>query len=160
MSIAIGVDDLSGAWMIGPCPLCLELGLGDWQLDVLPAVRWELGPSGSRTRSRRRFGTHDPETHPGELELLAERIKAADAGAGAQPIPSEVVELGTCRVYWGSHGCDLDRGHKLPHVCGSRDEEHGVCSQATATAVRYNVGDAGEVTWSEPFPVELYGEDA
>lgn len=22
-----------------------------------------------------------------------------------------------CRVYWGSHGCDLPRGHKQPHEC-------------------------------------------
>lgn len=24
-----------------------------------------------------------------------------------------------CRVYWGSHGCDLPRGHDGPHVCES-----------------------------------------
>jgi hypothetical protein len=23
-----------------------------------------------------------------------------------------------CRVYWGSHGCDLERGHDGQHVCG------------------------------------------
>jgi hypothetical protein len=24
-----------------------------------------------------------------------------------------------CRVYWGSHGCDLPRGHDFPlHMCG------------------------------------------
>lgn len=22
-----------------------------------------------------------------------------------------------CRVYWGSHGCDKERGHKGPHAC-------------------------------------------
>lgn len=22
-----------------------------------------------------------------------------------------------CRVYWGSHGCMLERGHDGPHVC-------------------------------------------
>lgn len=22
-----------------------------------------------------------------------------------------------CRVYWGSHGCQLDRGHEGPHRC-------------------------------------------
>jgi hypothetical protein len=23
----------------------------------------------------------------------------------------------TCRVYWGSHGCDRPRGHDGPHAC-------------------------------------------
>lgn len=23
-----------------------------------------------------------------------------------------------CRVYWGSHGCDLERGHSVQHTCG------------------------------------------
>ncbi len=22
-----------------------------------------------------------------------------------------------CRVYWGSHGCKLERGHDGPHLC-------------------------------------------
>ena len=22
-----------------------------------------------------------------------------------------------CRVYWGSHGCHLERGHDGPHLC-------------------------------------------
>lgn len=26
-------------------------------------------------------------------------------------------EFEDCRVYWGSHGCDLSRGHEGPHVC-------------------------------------------
>lgn len=28
-----------------------------------------------------------------------------------------VQELPHCRVYWGSHGCGLTRGHIGPHVC-------------------------------------------
>ena len=24
---------------------------------------------------------------------------------------------GDCRVYWGSHGCFLERGHEGPHLC-------------------------------------------
>jgi hypothetical protein len=37
-----------------------------------------------------------------------------------------------CRVYWGSHGCKLPRGHEGPHVCDccdcddhERDHDHG-----------------------------------
>ena len=27
-----------------------------------------------------------------------------------------------CRVYWGSHGCDLPRGHEGPHRCVCADD--------------------------------------
>jgi hypothetical protein len=33
----------------------------------------------------------------------------------------------SCRVYWGSHGCDLERGHpggRKAHDCGCCDCEH------------------------------------
>ncbi len=26
-----------------------------------------------------------------------------------------------CRVYWGSHGCHLPRGHDGPHLCDCAD---------------------------------------
>ena len=35
----------------------------------------------------------------------------------------------SCRVYWGTHGCDLERGHDGPHLCDCADippEEGGV----------------------------------
>lgn len=27
-----------------------------------------------------------------------------------------------CRVYWGSHGCELERGHDGPHLCSCADD--------------------------------------
>jgi len=33
--------------------------------------------------------------------------------AAFQSIPPAV----PCRVYWGSHGCDFERGHENPHAC-------------------------------------------
>lgn len=27
-----------------------------------------------------------------------------------------------CRVYWGSHGCKLERGHTGPHLCDCADD--------------------------------------
>lgn len=30
---------------------------------------------------------------------------------------SETFKLKPCRVYWGSHGCMLPRGHQGPHLC-------------------------------------------
>lgn len=73
-----------------------------------------------------------------------------------------------CRVYWGSHGCDLARGHKSPHVCGSEDEE-GPCSQAYDAGVvryweyvllnRFTPDPSVPPTLSRPYLSELYGED-
>ena len=39
---------------------------------------------------------------------------ACDLAAGR---PTTTDPLPNCRVYWGSHGCDLSRGHIQPHVC-------------------------------------------
>jgi len=36
--------------------------------------------------------------------------------------PTEPVDHGYCRVYWGSHGCTLKRGHNGPHCCDCADE--------------------------------------
>jgi hypothetical protein len=37
--------------------------------------------------------------------------------------------MAQCRVYWGSHGCGLERGHpdQRRHVC--QDEDDGPCSE-------------------------------
>lgn len=33
-------------------------------------------------------------------------------------------ETHPCRVYWGSHGCQLTRGHTEPHECDCCECEH------------------------------------
>lgn len=41
-------------------------------------------------------------------------------GGTAEPDPGWLTpEVPTCRVYWGSHGCDHPRGHapEIPHEC-------------------------------------------
>lgn len=75
---------------------------------------------------------------------------------------------GTCRVFWGSHGCDLPRGHPPErHQCGlDEDDENPPCTQVereldevTGTEVwveRYAEADGG---WGEPFPAMVWGED-
>ncbi len=74
--------------------------------------------------------------------------------------PLTVLDLGPvtprenpCRVYWGSHGCDLERGHEGAHDCGCCEcgENHpdaGDGVLCVATAPYY-----GEQT-------RFYGEDA
>jgi hypothetical protein len=63
-----------------------------------------------------------------------------------------MIDRGDCRVFWGSHGCHLPRGHEGPHDCGccecedhERDHEEEGC---VATAPFY-----GPET-------RFYGEDA
>lgn len=63
-------------------------------------------------------------------------------------MPRPVIGYETCRVYWGTHGCELPRGHDGTCVCDCAFEpdEPGV----------ENVGAApyyGPDTW-------FYGEDA
>lgn len=36
-----------------------------------------------------------------------------------------------CRVYWGSHGCDLPRGHDGAHVCGCAQADEGLYDPET-----------------------------
>ncbi len=60
-----------------------------------------------------------------------------------------------CRVYWGSHGCDLDRGHSGSHECGCCDcEDHAAC----------HVGAGGIACVAKPpyygAGTKFYGEDA
>lgn len=59
-----------------------------------------------------------------------------------------------CRVYWGSHGCDLERGHTGPHDCGCC-----VCPDHATS----NLNDAGvmcvaKVPYYGP-ETNFYGED-
>lgn len=62
-----------------------------------------------------------------------------------------------CRVYWGSHGCDLPRGHDGPHLCSCAFGEDGPMDpRADAPADALNVG-------APPYygpDTKFYGEDA
>lgn len=76
-----------------------------------------------------------------------------------------------CRVFWGSHGCDLGRGHPPErHQCGRDDDEEGPCTQvereldevtgAEVWVERFSeYGEGGQLVWSEPFPAVVWGED-
>jgi len=41
----------------------------------------------------------------------------------------------SCRVYWGSHGCDRPRGHRGPHLCSCGSD--GYYEGATPTTNYY-----------------------
>lgn len=68
-----------------------------------------------------------------------------------------------CRVYWGSHGCDLERGHAGEHICGCSVEE-GVDGGALlphmddADAAE-DSGNVGRAPYYGP-DTNFYGEDA
>ena len=57
-----------------------------------------------------------------------------------------------CRVYWGSHGCDLERGHTAHHECGCCEcENHEEDHETYGCVGKYPY--YGENT-------KFYGEDA
>ena len=65
-----------------------------------------------------------------------------------------------CRVYWGSHGCKLQRGHSGPHVCTCYDEAGSAFDPAT----REYFGEPGVFNVGAPPyygpKTAFYGEDA
>lgn len=62
-----------------------------------------------------------------------------------------------CRVFWGTHGCSLTRGHEGPHYCG---DESGPCSGLNSDGtIRY--WDDATFEWTETGIVNqgIFGED-
>lgn len=61
----------------------------------------------------------------------------------------------SCRVYWGSHGCRLPRGHKDHHECVCARDDHGNLEPREDEDGYLNVGAHpyyGRIT-------RFYGED-
>lgn len=61
-----------------------------------------------------------------------------------------------CGTYWGSHGCDLPRGHAGEHLCGFGDPD-GVCSTPTRWHDGLGGTDGGDLAdwtpWPQPFEI-------
>lgn len=57
--------------------------------------------------------------------------------------------MSDCRVYWGSHGCDLEFGHEGPHFCCCECATHPDEDSGCVGAWPYY----GDIT-------RFYGEDA
>lgn len=63
-----------------------------------------------------------------------------------------------CRVYWGSHGCRLERGHDGPHECGCALDQ-GVDPETREYADDPGVFNVGAAPYYGP-NTRFYGEDA
>ena len=63
----------------------------------------------------------------------------------------------TCRVYWGSHGCELPRGHEGPHRCVCADDE-GVDPVTRGYVTEPGVFNVGAPPHYGP-ETRFYGED-
>ena len=66
-----------------------------------------------------------------------------------------------CRVYWGSHGCDLERGHDGPHECACCDCPEGRHNGTDAPTLidAENVYCVAKPPYYGP-GTNFYGEDA
>ena len=64
----------------------------------------------------------------------------------------------SCRVYWGSHGCCLERGHDGPHLCDCADDE-GVDPVTRLYLDDPNCVNVGAPPYYGP-KTRFYGEDA
>jgi hypothetical protein len=63
-----------------------------------------------------------------------------------------------CRVYWGTHGCRLPRGHDGPHLCECADDEG-----ASHVLARHGIDPQCVNVGAPPYygpDTRLYGEDA
>lgn len=49
---------------------------------------------------------------------------------------------GTCRTYWGTHGCELPRGHEGEHLCSCAFDDDGNLLPHMDDADNGNVGRA------------------
>lgn len=56
-----------------------------------------------------------------------------------------------CKVYWGSHGCDLPKGHEGHHRCD--------CCECEDHATKPEAGCVGSFPYYGP-KTTFYGEDA
>jgi hypothetical protein len=65
-----------------------------------------------------------------------------------------------CRVYWGSHGCRLARGHDGPHVCDCAVDDEGEYDPVTREYFdEPGVTNVGAPPYYGP-ETRFYGEDA
>ena len=63
-----------------------------------------------------------------------------------------------CRVYWGTHGCTLERGHDGPHLCDCADDP-GVDPETRLYLDDPQVLNVGAPPYYGP-ETSFYGEDA
>lgn len=75
----------------------------------------------------------------------------------ATRIPGSGGRAAPCRVYWGSHGCMLERGHEGGHFCTCTYGEDGEMLPHAS-----ELGDNGNVGRAPYYGPEtcFYGEDA
>lgn len=65
-----------------------------------------------------------------------------------------------CRVYWGTHGCRLERGHDGPHICDCAVEDEGAFDPETREYIEdRQVINVGAPPYYGP-GTAFYGEDA
>lgn len=84
------------------------------------------------------------------------RVKLACPLCAAQ-LASPAATTG-CRVYWGSHGCKLERGHDGPHLCSCTDDP-GIDPETKEYIDDPGCFNVGAPPYYGP-ETRFYGEDA
>lgn len=107
---------------------------------------WEQGPR----RKRDELFKH--------LDTLVADFKAELEENWSVPRP-EVPREKRCDVYWGSHGCGLERGHEGTHWCGCCDcDDVTECIKRTEEDAEDHPG--GSLPYYGMDKTNFYGDDA
>ena len=74
-------------------------------------------------------------------------------------VPETQVSTDLCRVYWGSHGCSLPRGHTGPHLCECYDPSLPIDPETGQHVDADDCLNVGGPPYYGP-DTHVYGEDA
>jgi len=97
----------------------------------------------------------------GDGNRIDAQVRAGEAW-GFEMTASDVAAIDrpreSCRVYWGSHGCKMERGHDGPHRCDCADEG-GFDPETREYYEEPGVFNVGAPPYYGP-ETNFYGEDA
>lgn len=155
-----GVLDLLWDMLAAKMPAGLDPVLEQRLLKDEPAKGWVTlvlegtGPAGLQM----------PADGPGDVGIWAEGVQGGSGAVGGLAGHPGNKPMELCRVFWGSHGCSLERGHAgHRHECG---DSGGPCCQLeqeldeiTCEVVWVQRFADEDGNWTEPYPGLPFGED-
>lgn len=90
--------------------------------------------------------------------LNGERVEMVEPGEAIMIFTSpRPAGFEPCHVYWGSHGCKLERGHDGPHLCDCADDP-GIDPETREYVEEPGVYNVGAPPYYGPETI-FFGED-